>query len=91
MTVFAVTVFVVAYVLIASEWVHRDVEAVLLRRHDGGFSCYLVPIDLCYELVGVVRSSWTGLGGGPEVWARIEAWFADLDGRGRPVSRDGSS
>ena len=68
-----------------------DVEAVLLRRHDGGFSCYLVPIDLCYELVGVVRSSWTGLGGGPEVWARIEAWFADLDGRGRPVSRDGSS
>ena len=69
----------------------EDVEAVLLRRHDGGFSCYLVPIDLCYELVGVVRSSWTGLGGGPEVWARIEAWFADLDGRGRPVPRDGSS
>ena len=69
----------------------EDVEAVLLRRHDGGFSCYLVPIDLCYELVGVVRSSWTGLGGGPEVWARIEAWFADLDGRGRSVSRDGSS
>ena len=69
----------------------EDVEAVLLRRNDGGFSCYLVPIDLCYELVGVVRSSWTGLGGGPEVWARIEAWFADLDGRGRPVSRDGSS
>jgi uncharacterized protein DUF5947 len=69
----------------------EDVEAVLLRRHDGGFSCYLVPIDLCYELVGVVRSSWTGLGGGPEVWARIEAWFADLDGRGRPVSRDGPS
>ena len=69
----------------------EDVEAVLLRRHDGGFSCYLVPIDLCYELVGVVRSSWTGLGGGPEVWARIETWFADLDRRGRPVSRDGSS
>jgi hypothetical protein len=67
-----------------------DVEAVLLRRHAGGFSCYLVPIDRCYELVGVVRSSWTGLGGGPEVWARIEAWFTDLDGRGRPVSRDGS-
>jgi hypothetical protein len=69
----------------------EDVEAVLLRRHDGGFSCYLVPIDLCYELVGVVRTSWTGLGGGAEVWARIEAWFADLDGRARPVCRDGSS
>ena len=47
-----------------------DVEAVLLRRHDGAFSCYLVPIDVCYELVGVVRLAWTGLGGGSEVWRR---------------------
>jgi hypothetical protein len=69
----------------------EDVEAVLLRRHDGGFSCFLVPIDLCYELVGVVRSSWTGLGGGPEVWARIEDWFAALDARARRVTADGAS
>jgi len=69
----------------------EDVEAVLLRRHDGGFSCFLVPIDLCYELVGVVRSSWTGLGGGPEVWARIEDWFAALDARARRVTGAGAS
>ena len=50
-----------------------DVEAVLLRRHDDGYSCYLVPIDVCYELVGVVRRAWTGLGGGPEVWREIES------------------
>ena len=68
----------------------EDVEAVLLRRHGGGFSCFLVPIDLCYELVGVVRSSWTGLGGGPEVWARIEEWFAALDARARAVTADGA-
>ena len=64
-----------------------DVEAVLLRRHDGGFSCYLVPIDVCYELVGVVRSSWTGLGGGPEVWREIEAFFGALDHRATRARR----
>jgi hypothetical protein len=65
--------------------VEPDVEAVLLRRHDGAFSCYLVPVDVCYELVGVVRQSWTGLGGGPEVWDRIAGFFADLDQRAEGV------
>ena len=67
--------------------VEADVEAVLLRRHEGGFSCYLVPIDLCYELVGEVRLSWTGLGGGAEVWQAIGEFFEALDERAQPVSR----
>ncbi|MFC4783891.1 DUF5947 family protein [Nocardioides sp. MAHUQ-72] len=70
--------------------VQPDVEAVLLRRHDGGFSCHLAPIDLCYELVGIVRRSWTGLGGGPEVWREIDAYFSVLDRRSVPVHRDGT-
>ena len=50
-----------------------DVEAVLLRRHDGGFSCHLVPIDVCYELVGHRPARhWTGLGGGAGGLARID-------------------
>ncbi len=69
----------------------EDVEAVLLRRqpsHDqAGFSCYLVPIDVCYELVGEVRLAWTGLGGGPEVWRRIDEFFEALDERAEPASR----
>jgi hypothetical protein len=64
-----------------------DVEAVLLRRHDEAFSCYLVPVDVCYELVGVVRQSWTGLGGGPEVWGRIADFFAGLDARAEAVPK----
>jgi len=68
-----------------------DVEAALLRRHDGRFSCYLAPIDLCYELVGIVRRSWTGLGGGPDVWREIDAFFAGLEARATPVGRDGAS
>ena len=53
-----------------------DVEAVLLRRHDGGFTAHLVPIDVCYELVGVVREHCGRVcGGGAEVWQRIAAFF----------------
>lgn len=67
-----------------------DVEAVLLRRHDDRFSCYLVPVDVCYELVGLVRLHWTGLAGGPEVWHRLEAFFDGLDRRSSRVHRAGS-
>ncbi len=52
-----------------------DVEAVLLRRVDDGFECYLVPIDACYELVGLVRQYWEGFAGGEEVWQRIDDFF----------------
>ncbi len=71
------------------EELEDDVEAALLRRHEGVYSCHLVPIDLCYELVGVVRRRWTGLGGGPEVWREIDAFFAGLDDRARVVAREG--
>lgn len=60
-----------------------DVEAVLLRRLDGGFECYLVPIDSCYELVGLVRQFWQGFAGGEEVWQRIDAYFAGVRDRCR--------
>lgn len=58
-----------------------DVEAALLRRSDGAFSCHVVPIDRCYALVGLIRSHWVGLAGGSEVWAVVDAFFADLDRR----------
>jgi hypothetical protein len=68
--------------------VEPDVEAVLVRRHrDATFDCLLVPIDACYELVGIVRQHWVGFQGGAEVWNRIDAFFADLSqrcGSGRP-------
>lgn len=64
-----------------------DIEAALLRRQDERWQAYLVPVDLCYELVGAVRRHWVGLGGGAEVWAVIDAWFAALDDRAREVAR----
>ena len=46
-----------------------DVEALLIYRSDRGrgeFGCLLVPIDVCYELVGTMRTTWRGFDGGEE-------------------------
>lgn len=69
--------------------VQIDLEAVLIRRTGGTFRIYLVPIDVCYELVGLVRQSWSGFSGGQEVWTRIETFFGQLDRRGKTVDRHG--
>lgn len=63
-----------------------DVEALLVRRStDGTGECLLVPIDVCYELVGLVRTHWKGFGGGSEVWERIDGFFARLFERAREL------
>ncbi|MFI1507133.1 DUF5947 family protein [Streptomyces sp. NPDC020597] len=62
-----------------------DVEALLLRRTDDGCACHLVPIDVCYELVGRMRLLWQGFDGGAEARAALEAFFADVARRARPV------
>jgi hypothetical protein len=64
--------------------VEPDVEAVLVRRTgDGDFTCLVVPIDACYELVGIVRQYWSGFQGGDEVWQHIDDFFARLHTRAR--------
>ena len=32
---------------------------------------YVLPIDECYKLVGLIRAHWQGLSGGTEVWQEI--------------------
>ena len=53
-----------------------DVEALLVRREDGEYAGYIVPIDACYELVGRIRGAWTGFGGGHGVSRAIDEFFA---------------
>ncbi|MFH9725119.1 DUF5947 family protein [Streptomyces sp. NPDC017254] len=60
-----------------------DVEALLLRRHEGSTECFLVPIDLCYELVGRMRLHWQGFDGGAEARAALDALFAHVRGLAR--------
>jgi len=58
-----------------------DVEALLVNRVRGKREYYLVPIDECYRLVGMMRMGWRGLSGGPDVWREIDGFFAQLQKR----------
>jgi len=68
-----------------------DVEALLVRRTADGTTAVLVPIDACYELVGVIRVTWRGLQGGDEMWHAVDQFFdsliarADRSGFGSPL------
>jgi hypothetical protein len=63
-----------------------DVEALLVNRARGARQHFLVPIDDCYRLVGLLRSHWRGLSGGQEVWEEIGRFFEALQARARRVS-----
>jgi Family of unknown function (DUF5947) len=66
-----------------------DVEALLVSRLRGTRRQWLVPIDDCFTLVGLIRMQWRGLTGGKEVWLALDQYFDDLDGRARSVGREG--
>jgi hypothetical protein len=55
-----------------------EVEALLVNRVGHARDHFLAPIDRCYELVGLIRSGWRGLGGGTEVWTSIREFFESL-------------
>jgi hypothetical protein len=56
-----------------------DTESLLVNRiKQTDAQYFIVPIDKCYELTGLIRAHWRGLGGGTEVWKKIETFFAKL-------------
>ena len=63
----------------------RDVEALLVNRARGASEHFLVPMDECYKLVGLIRTRWRGFSGGREVWDDITRFFEDLGKRARTV------
>jgi hypothetical protein len=67
----------------------EDVEALLVNRLAGAGGHWLVPIDECYSLVGLIRTRWKGLSGGKDVWLEITRFFEQLDGHSRLIDRDG--
>jgi hypothetical protein len=66
-----------------------DVEALLVRRPsrpgEPGGTCHLVPIDVCYELVGRLRLLWHGFDGGRDAHDALDEFFARVDRRSRPA------
>lgn len=68
-----------------------DVEGLLVNRlgYSRGYSAaeyYLVPIDECYKLVGLIRLHWKGLSGGAEVWKELAEFFKSVKARSVEVS-----
>jgi len=63
----------------------QDVEALLAWQRsetsDQPSAAFIVPIDACYELVGIVRRTWKGFHGGEEAWQAIAAFFSALRAR----------
>ena len=72
-----------------------DVEGLLVNRL-GALSgsteaeYFLLPIDQCYRLVGLIRTHWSGLSGGTEVWKEIQEFFAILRQRAFVVETEAS-
>jgi hypothetical protein len=69
-----------------------DVEALLIRAPGGphragpdDFDCHLVPVDACYELVGLLRRTWRGFDGGQEARDVLARFFATVAARSKPV------
>jgi hypothetical protein len=55
-----------------------DVEALLVNRVGATREYFLVPVDECYKLVGLIRLHWRGLSGGAAVWGEIAKFFDNL-------------
>ncbi|MDQ1727580.1 MAG: hypothetical protein QOK14_1625 [Frankiaceae bacterium] len=62
-----------------------DVEALLVRTTEQRVEAFLVPIDVCYELVGHLRQLWRGFDGGQDVRTRLDEFFDRVRARSRPA------
>jgi Family of unknown function (DUF5947) len=56
-----------------------DVQALLVNRVRGARQQWIVPIDECYALVGLIRTHWRGFTGGSEVWEELGRFWERLD------------
>jgi Family of unknown function (DUF5947) len=60
-----------------------DVEGLLVNRLGDSRTdflpqYYLLPIDQCFQLVGLIRMHWKGLSGGTEVWEKLGEFFSRI-------------
>jgi hypothetical protein len=58
-----------------------DVEALVVNRLADPHRFAIVPIDRCYELVGMIKATWQGISGGDAVRNAVDTFFAGLDAR----------
>jgi hypothetical protein len=58
-----------------------EVEALVVNRLAEPHRFAIVPIDRCYELVGMIKATWQGISGGDAVRDAVDAFFARLEAR----------
>jgi len=55
-----------------------DVEGLLIHRIRSARDYYLIPIDECFKLVGIIRTHWKGISGGYTVWEQVATFLSAL-------------
>ena len=55
-----------------------DVESLLVYRVGTAREHYIIPIDECFKLIGIIRTKWKGLSGGMIVWQEIGKFLDGL-------------
>ena len=56
-----------------------EVEALIVNRMSEPHRHAVVPIDRCYELVGMIKSRWEGISGGRAIDDAVAEFFDSLD------------
>ncbi|MDQ3095641.1 MAG: DUF5947 family protein [Actinomycetota bacterium] len=73
--------------------IEPDVEALHIRAPERGrggqgsidYTCNIVPIDACYELVGGLRKLWRGFDGGQDAHDAMDRFFETVSAKSRPA------
>jgi hypothetical protein len=55
-----------------------DAEALIVNRLDDPPQFLIAPIDQCYALVGLIKTRWEGISGGPALREAVPEFFASL-------------
>ena len=58
-----------------------EIEGLIVNRLSEPPQYAVAPVDECYRLVGLIKSAWQGISGGPTVVAAVESFFAELETR----------
>jgi hypothetical protein len=59
-----------------------EVEALIVNRMSEPARHVIVPIDRCYELVGMIKSRWEGISGGNAIDDAVAEFFAAIGWEG---------
>ena len=55
-----------------------DAEAVIVNRLATPPAFAIAPLDDCYRLVGIIKSTWEGISGGAAMEAAVQRYFDDM-------------